>query len=107
MTPFRTYLILPFFACAMQVQAKELSDSIYSNHSVNTNVNVNTKKALQVNSVMVTQKGSLRLTSQQSVTLNNNFQVQLGGTLIIQTGKPPRIKYTYDNSGNRTKREKE
>ena len=32
---------VPFFACAMQVQAKELSDSIYSNHSVNMNVNVN------------------------------------------------------------------
>ena len=100
-------ILLPFLAFALQMQAEEASDSvIYSNHIVSTDINISTRKAIQVKSVTVTPKGNLRLMGMQGVTLDQNLLVQPGGTFVIQTGKPPRIKYSYDACGNRIKREK-
>lgn len=94
-------------AYSVQTQATEISDSIYANQTVSTTISVNTSENLQSQSVTVTPEGRLTLTSLHKVTLNGNVQVQAGGVLVIRTGQPPRIIYTYDASGNRTRREKE
>lgn len=95
------------FYCIMSASATETSDSIYANQIISTTISVNTSQKLQAQSVTVTPEGRLTMTSLQSVTINTNFEVNIGGTLVIRTGQSPRIKYTYDACGNRTRREKE
>lgn len=87
--------------------ATALTDTLFVNQSVSGNVTVSVNGNIYAQSDTVTTTGNLTLIGQESVTLNNNVEVQLGGVLIIRTGIPPRIIYTYDASGNRIRREKE
>lgn len=82
------------------------SDTLYINQSVGGHVIVNVDGTIIARSDTVKSAGKLILVGRQGVTLQNNIDVRLGGAMIIQTGTPSRIIYTYDASGNRVRREK-
>lgn len=83
------------------------TDTLYNNHSVSNRVRLITDGCINAQSDTVTSTGHLTLIAQQGVSLLNNIDVQLGGTLVIMTGTIPCVRYTYDASGNRVRREKE
>ena len=93
--------------CIGTNHATEVSDSIYENRTVSGRVTINVDGSIIARSDTIVSNGCLTLVGQQGVTLQQNIDVQLGGMLIIHAGTPPRIRYSYDASGNRIRREKE
>lgn len=100
-----TALFLAFLVVA--TNATTPTDTLYSNHSVSERVRLIVDGSINAQSDTVTSTGHLTLIAQQGVSLLNNIDVQLGGTLVIMTGTIPCVRYTYDASGNRVRREKE
>lgn len=102
-----TLAVLLLLLCTGAARAAITSDTLYVNQSVGGHVAVSANGTITAYSDTVMSAGILILSGHQGVTLQQNIDVQLGGTLIIKTGTPPRIIYTYDACGNRVRREKE
>lgn len=107
MTLHRITLIVLFLSLWAGVsQATSLSDTLYVDQSITGRATVSADGTIIAHSDTVKTTGYLLLVGHQGVTLQRDIDVQLGGTLIIRTGTPPRIRYTYDASGNRVRRER-
>jgi len=92
------------FLCSFIVWGHQISfaqnvikDSINSTTSI-------TASLRPLNNIVVTNDGNLRITSMSCITIERSFEVMLGGSLIIDIQEPSNIIFTYDSSGNRTKR---
>lgn len=94
-------------ACSGVAYATMPSDTIYNNQLIISRVKIIVDGSINAQSDTVTSTGHLTLIGQQGVSLLNNIDVQLGGTLFIMAGTIPCVRYTYDASGNRIRREKE
>ena len=103
----KTFVALFFSLWVGTGNAIVTSDTLYVNHSVGGHVTVSAEGTITAEFDTVRSSGVLILSGHQGVQLQKNIDVQLGGTLIIRTGTPPRIKYFYDASGNRIRREEE
>ena len=101
----KTIVVLLLLSFTRGSYASITSDTLYVNQSVSGRATVSTDGTIIAHSDTVKTTGDL-LMAGQGVTIQNNFEVQLGGTLFIRTGTPPRIRFTYDASGNRVRREK-
>jgi len=108
MKPYlKNIVLLLLVLCTRSAYATGTSDSIYANQNVRGRITVSVDGSITARYDTISPNGHLTLAGQQGVTLQRDVNVQLGGTLIIRTGTPPRIRYTYDASGNRIRREKE
>ena len=86
----------------------EMCDStVYTNQTVSTEVIVHSQDPMSVSNVTVTPTGRLTLIDPNGVVLNGGTTVNVGGTLNIYTDQVLRIRYAYDASGNRVRREKD
>lgn len=91
--------------CSITMNAEQMDTVYYQNKTVSGVVYVKSNDAIISNNVTVSNTGQLNLTANTTVNITPSFVVNLGGVLNINTGVPPRIRYTYDASGNRTRRE--
>ena len=93
---------------SMSTKAQEINDSvdIYANHVVSNQVIVQGRNILTSHDVTVTNTGDLKLSSPNGINITNNFTVNLGGVLELNGGMQYAIRYTYDATGNRTRRQR-
>lgn len=103
-------LILSALVCLYisPITAQTPIDSVdtYQHQTVSSTVSVQGRHVLTSSDVTVTSTGDLKLTAPDGVEINGPFTVQLGGILQVNGGRQWLIRYTYDNSGNRIRREK-
>ena len=93
------------FVQSLVANAEESDTVSYHNQTVEGLTYVISSNAMIVSNVTVAPTGQLTLTANSSITINPSFNVQIGGVLNIMAGESPRIQYSYDASGNRTRRE--
>jgi hypothetical protein len=93
---------------SFSVNATEPIDSVdvYQNQTVNSVVVVQGRSLLSVNNVSVTNTGKLKLSAPAGVSVTGPLTVVLGGEFEMNGGMQYAIRYTYDASGNRIRREK-
>ena len=93
--------------CSITMNA-ELTDSVdvYQNQTVNGVVVVQGRNLLSVQNVTVTNTGRLKLSAPGGISVTGPLTVVLGGELEMNGGMQYAIRYTYDTSGNRIRREK-
>lgn len=93
---------------SMSTNAQENNDSVdvYANHTVSNQVVVQGRNVLTSHNVTVTNTGNLKLSSPNGINITNHFYVNLGGVLELNGGMQYAIRYTYDATGNRTRRQR-
>lgn len=93
---------------SMSTKAQEVNDSVdvYASHVVSSHVEVQGRNILTSYDVTVTNTGNLKLSSPNGIDITNNFSVNLGGVLELNGGMQYAIRYTYDATGNRTRRQR-
>lgn len=91
----------------MPSYSAELTDSVasYNGQTVNSTVTVQGKDTLRVSNVNVTSTGNLTLTSPDGVIITSGLDVVTGGVLNITGGKHNYIRFFYNNTGHRIRRE--
>lgn len=81
--------------------------SIFSGRTVSTETRVYSKTLLQMDSTTVTSIGSLGMTAEEGITVLDGTYVELGGELMLNGAGQYMVRFTYDASGNRIRREKD
>lgn len=104
----RTILFICGLVATIGVSAEEIPDSVdtFNNQTVTTETVVQGRTLLSSQNVTVTNTGHLTLNGPQGVVIPQGFEVQLGGMLEINGGLQYALKFIYDASGNRIRREK-
>lgn len=99
--------LLPLLSSSL-AEASENRDSIdlYQNHIVNEEVEIQGRNQLTIQNVTVTNTGYLKAHTPSSITITGTCIVELGGILELNGSQQYAIKYTYDSTGNRIRREK-
>lgn len=94
--------------CISSSIAQTPVDSVdtYQHQIVSSTVSIQGRHVLTSSDVTVTSTGDLKLSAPDGVEITGPFTVQLGGILQVNGGRQWLIRYTYDNSGNRIRREK-
>ena len=94
--------------CAYTMQASESSDSIdvYENHVVNDLTVIQGHTLLTIRNVTVSGTGYLKASSPEGISVTAPVIVEQGGVLELNGGMQYGIRYTYDSTGNRIRREK-
>lgn len=97
------------FLLSAPVMAQQANDSVdtYQNHTVSTTVSVQGRNTLTVSDITVTTTGNLKLKAPLQTEITGNLTVELGGVLEINGDFQWHILYSYDASGNVTKRRKQ
>lgn len=99
--------LLLFFYSGL-AHAIETNDSVdaYQNQTVTNQVVVQGRTVLSTNNVTVTSTGDLKMYSPGGIIVTGPFIVELGGALELNGGMQYAIRYSYDTTGNRTKRQR-
>lgn len=105
----RLVLSITGLAFAFICNAEEVTDSVdtFNNQTVSTVVSVQGRTVLTSQNVTVSSTGQLTLNGPQGVLIPHDFVVNPGGSLILNGGLQYAVIFTYDESGNRIRREKE
>ena len=106
---YRLVLSAVFLFSPVILQADEPGDSIdiYQNQTVSNTVVLQGRTILTLANITVSSTGSLTASSPDGIVISGTLNVQLGGELELNGGQQFRIRYTYDASGNRTRRKHE
>lgn len=99
-------LHLLFLNTSISRAAETDSVDVYQNHTVTGFVCVQGRNEITVQNVTVTNTGHLKISAPAGIVVTAPFTVNLGGILELNGGMQNAIRYTYDASGNRIKREK-
>lgn len=82
------------------------SVDVYQNQTVSSVVVIQGRHQLSVRNVSVTSAGDLKLSAPDEIIVTGSFTVDLGGKLELNGGMQYAIRYSYDVTGNRIRREK-
>lgn len=94
---------LLFYGAEAQVPSDSL---VYENQTVTAPVKIVTHSHVRLSSDSILSTGRLEVKSRKGITITGGFSVQLGGVLSLDTNRGSHIRYTYDETGNRTSRRK-
>jgi len=79
--------------------------SIYSGRIVTAEAKVYGTDSLLMDSTTVTSEGSLIMTAEDGILVLDGTDIELGGELMLNGAAQYMIRFTYDASGNRIRRE--
>lgn len=104
---YRKVLFALLVTCSVPATATELGDSIdtFQNQTVSTTLTLQGRNTVTMNNVTVTPTGHLTVSAPRGVIIPANFEVQLGGTLYLDGQLKNFIRFYYDASGNRIRRQ--
>ena len=103
----QTLMSVVLIMCSVTAHATEVGDSIdtFQNQTVSTTLTLQGRNTVTMNNVTVTPTGHLTVTAPRGVMIPANFEVQLGGTLYLDGQLKNFIRFYYDASGNRIRRQ--
>lgn len=76
-----------------------------SGKTVTAPVKVYGSRSVQVDSTTVTKSGNLRVSAEEAILVISGTEVELGGELQLNGALQYLVRFTYDASGNRIRRE--
>lgn len=101
-----TALVLFFYSGLAHAVETNDSVDVYQNQTVTNQVVVQGRTVLSTNNVTVTSTGDLKMFSPDGINVTGPFIVEFGGVLELNGGLQYAIRYSYDATGNRTKRQR-
>ena len=81
--------------------------NVYSGMTVSGEKKVVSEESLQVDNTTVTTGGKLKATANDAITVLDGTMVALGGEMQLNGAGQYAVRFTYDASGNRIRREKD
>lgn len=104
----KKYFIVVLFSFFALSSSAEMNDSIdvFQNQTVTNHVGVQGRTVLFSTNVTVTSTGDLKMSSPDGIDITGPFTVDLGGVLELNGGLQYGIRYTYNTTGNRTRRQR-
>lgn len=93
----------------LPILSAEQTDSVnyYTGQIVTSTVYIQGKDTLYISDTQVLPLGVLYLNCPNGVLVTDGLDVEIGGSLLISGSKQNYIKFSYDKSGNRIRRENE